>query len=140
MAPGLQLVTEGGEVIDLAVDDHPECAVLVAHGLAAGFGQVNDAQAPMAEAATDSPAMVQIDAKVVGPPMFHHGGHPPHEALVDLFPTEVQLTADPAHGCRIFSDSSFVGYYDSRAMMLPCAIDGSGVATSPDMRLQLHQG
>ncbi len=103
MAPGFQLVAEGGEVIDLAVEDHPEGAILVAHRLAARLGQVDDAQAPMAETATYALVMVQIDAKVVGPPMFHQGGHPPYEALVDLCPAEVQLTADPAHGVNALS-------------------------------------
>ncbi len=102
MAPRFQLLAEGGEVIDLTVEDHPECAVLVAYRLAARLGQVDDTQPRMADAATDALAMVQIDAKVVGAAMLHQGGHPPHETLVDLCPAEIELTADPAHPATSF--------------------------------------
>ena len=49
VALGLELGTEFLEVVDLAVEDNDDAAVLVGHGLSAGLGQVEDRQAAEAQ-------------------------------------------------------------------------------------------
>ena len=48
MAPCLEFVAQGKIVVDLAVEDGPDRAVLVAHRLLAGV-KVDNGEAPMAE-------------------------------------------------------------------------------------------
>jgi hypothetical protein len=49
VAPAQQFLADGLEVVDLAVEDDLDVAVLVGHGLAAVFGEVDDAQSAVAE-------------------------------------------------------------------------------------------
>ncbi len=48
MAAGFQSLPQGAEIIDLAVEDHPQRAVFVGKRLPAA-GQVDDRQPPMAQ-------------------------------------------------------------------------------------------
>ena len=54
VALGLELGTEFLEVVDLAVEDNDDAAVLIGHGLSAGLGQVEDRQAAEAQATRPS--------------------------------------------------------------------------------------
>ena len=82
------------EVVDLAVEDDPDRAVLVRHRLPAGRTQVNDAEPSVRQA--DGP--IAVDAGVIRPAMGQHGVHPlQHRALDRPRRVEVQFPADPAH-------------------------------------------
>ena len=52
VAPRLQLCAQLDEVVDLAVEDNLDAAVLVAEGLVSGGGQINHGQAPVAQTHT----------------------------------------------------------------------------------------
>src|SRR6185369_1357760 len=91
----LQLEAQLLEVVDLAVEDDPQRAILAAHGLMAGRGEIDDAQPAVAE----PDRAVAPDACVVGPAMGDHVAHALDQARVDVPALlEDPLTRDPAHG------------------------------------------
>src|SRR6266699_3828278 len=77
-------------VVDFAIEDHPERAVLVAHGLVAG-GEIHDAE----PAHADADAILRIDPLVVRPAMGHNVTH---------------LAQDHGIGLRVFLKLEESGY------------------------------
>ena len=93
MALGLELAAQLPVVVDLAVVDELERAVLAREGLVARVAQVDDREP--AEAERD--ALGRVRARPVGPAVVELGGH----ALDGLGlgrPAERDDSADPAHG------------------------------------------
>ena len=92
----LQLLAQLAEVVDLAVEDQPERSVFVRHRLAGRVAQVDDGEAPVAEAR----GPVQMQALPVGPTVGQGGGHgsdvlAPHRAAAR------EHSAHAAHRSRI---------------------------------------
>ena len=94
VAAGGELFAQLLEVVDLAVADDGDCAVLVRDRLITGL-EIDDAEAP--EAQTD--AGREVEALAVGAAMAQTVGHPLEHVAVDR-PHRVRVddTADPAHG------------------------------------------
>ena len=88
----LELLPQLAEVVDLAVEDEPERAVLVRHRLVGRLRQVDDRQPPVPE--SDRP--VHVLPLGVRPPVRErprHGGHD----LGRGRPFPRQIPADPTH-------------------------------------------
>src|SRR5712692_9284963 len=66
-------------VVDFAIEDDPERAVLVAHGLVAG-GEIHDAE----PAHADADAILRIYPLVVRPAMGHHVTHLAQDRWISL--------------------------------------------------------
>ena len=94
VALGDELALEIEEVVDLAVEDDPDRSVLVGHRLRAGRREIDDRQAPVAEAER----AFQVDAAAVGTAMRDHLGHAGEELAVGwLRRISIQEAADAAH-------------------------------------------
>jgi len=82
------------EVVDLAVEDHDDRAVLVVERLLAG-GEVDDREAPVAEA----DARLDVQPAAVGTAVVLRLVHAVEERAVDLAPAGgVEDADDAAHG------------------------------------------
>ena len=88
-----ELLAELAVVVDAAVEDDREAEVGVHHGLAPRGGQVDDAQAAVAERR----GSLGPQAARVGPPVAHGRGHAVDGRDVGR-PIPAQLARDPAHG------------------------------------------
>jgi hypothetical protein len=66
---GLQVLAQLRVVVDLAVDDDGDLAVLVRHRLAARLGQIDDREPAVAE----RDGAVGVEAEAVGPAVHHRG-------------------------------------------------------------------
>ncbi len=96
------------EVVDLAVEDEPDRAVLVGHRLARVRRQIDDAQPPEAE---PGPAAGRdVHAVAVGAAMEHAIPHGGHIRFARRPAVEPQFTADAAH---ISFQPSALGSQDS---------------------------
>jgi len=97
MAFSLQLLSEGGKIVNLPVKDQPDRPVLVGHRLPTGLRQIDNAQPPVAGAATDVALMAEIDVEIVRPPMSQEIRHPSQESFIDRRPGKIKFSADAAH-------------------------------------------
>jgi hypothetical protein len=77
-------------VVDLAVEDSPHRAVLVAHRLMAAL-DVDDAQPPSPER---DAAGIDVESIVIGPAVGHARGHAPRSVATRVGGG----STDPAHG------------------------------------------
>src|SRR6185312_11760662 len=93
MPGGLQGAAQRLEIVNLAVEDEDDRAVLVLHRLRAS-GEVDDAEATVAEA----DARLQVKSVPVRAPMRQGSGHPAQQGSVDRpRPAQVGYSGDPAH-------------------------------------------
>ncbi len=97
MALFFQFIPQRLEVVNLTVEDHADGPILVGHGLTPGRGQIDDAEAAVAEAATDTALMTQIDAGIIRPPMRQETRHPSKEIFIDQGTREIKFSANAAH-------------------------------------------
>jgi hypothetical protein len=88
----LELLAQLTEVVDLAVEDEPERAVLVRHRLPRGFAQVDDREAAVAEGDRG----FDVEPLGIGPAVGHRARHGRHRIrrCLDVAPEE---PTDPAH-------------------------------------------
>ena len=94
MTPGFELALQLREVVDLAVVDRPDAAVLVVNRLPAGV-DVDHGQAPHGQA----DVAVEVNPVVVGTPMDERLAHRGEGVGLDAaMRLQVDLTGDPAHG------------------------------------------
>src|SRR5882724_8860485 len=81
------------EVVDLAVQDDPDCFLCIRHRLVAS-GQIDDRETAKAE----TNRAIEKVALVVGTAMPNLFGHSPNRVRFDrLVPDKVKLAADAAH-------------------------------------------
>jgi hypothetical protein len=92
-----------GKIINLAVEHKPETLVLVAHGLTAVRGQIDDAQSAMAQ----PHRAVQVKSLVVGPSISKGLGHAPEKILRDRLAGEINYPANAAHESFLILDCRF---------------------------------
>ena len=93
MAARHEIRAHVGEVVDLAVEDHPDRAVLVGDRLVAGR-EVDDAQAAEAEA----DARPRVEAVGIGAAVRDDRGHRRQRVPIDgTIGVEVELSGDSAH-------------------------------------------
>src|SRR5690606_32218496 len=92
-AHGLELGADGLEVVDLAVEDDADGAVVAVHRLVAGR-EVDDGEPAVPEA----DARAEMKAVAVGAAMGEDVVHPPHQPAVDR-PAALQIddARQPAH-------------------------------------------
>ena len=139
VAPGFEAAAEGGEVVDLAVEDGPDRAVLVGERLVAA-GEVDDREPAEAERGV----VVAVGPRVVGPPVLEPGDHR-RQVGVAQGPGRVGpgRAADPAHGwgasrSTIGPDRATTGRPDDRATRTGRAADrGSAHRAGPFSLRQL---
>ena len=86
-------------VVDFAVEYQPESAVLVAHGLEAGVGQVDNAQ--MAVGKAETTCVIEVEALAVGAAMSDGFGHTCQHSPVGRLPVSVEYACNAAHGNSI---------------------------------------
>ena len=99
MAARLEVGAQLAIVVDLAVEDDPDGAVLVADRLVAA-GEVDDAAAAACPRPTRA---VDVDAFVVGAPVNDGLTHRPDDSRLDLLvPIVIELSGDAAHVEVIF--------------------------------------
>jgi hypothetical protein len=91
-----QAAEELAIVVDLAVEDEPDRAVFVRKGLAGRLREVDDGQAPVAEANW----AVEVHPLGVGPAVGEGARHGSHNRLRSP-PSSVEHTADATHRVRI---------------------------------------
>ena len=70
-------------IIDFAVEDDVKAAVFIFHGLAAGRGQIDDAEPPVSQADTDVMAVVDIEALVIRSAVGENRVHLSQEPRID---------------------------------------------------------
>ena len=93
VAGGFELATDLGVVVDLAVERDPDAAVLVRERLMA-TGEIDDAQAPMAEHG----ALVGLKACAVRATVADHGTHPDDAlAIIGVKTFGGDNAGNPAH-------------------------------------------
>ncbi len=92
MAPALEVGLELPVVVDLAVLDDHDAAVLVAYRLVAAF-QVDDRQAPV----RDPHDSVDVRSAMVGPPMVERVARPTHRLGIHNPPVRRNDPANAAH-------------------------------------------
>ena len=99
MPPGFEAVAKLGEVVDLAVEDGQDGAVLVGQGLVA-TGQVDDRQA----AKPERDVGVAVRARVVRPAMLEPVGHRPKRVVPQpRIIIEPRRATDSAHARPTFA-------------------------------------
>src|SRR5206468_2292648 len=95
--PTLELLPELAEVVDLAVEDDPDCLPGIGHGLMAS-AQVNDGEPAKAEPDRTE----DVVALVVRPSVNEGLGHLLHVVQNDRGPVpEIELSANPTHGDQL---------------------------------------
>ena len=93
MAAGDELLAQAKVVVNLAVEDNPDRAVLVADGLMAGC-EVHDAQ----PAHADADMSIKIEALVIRTPVSHDAAHFPKRVRVSpSVPPKLQNASDATH-------------------------------------------
>ena len=92
VARGFKLGAKLDVVVDFAVEDQPERAVFVGHGLEAGVGQVDNAQVAVGKA--DRP-LVEVEALAVGAAMGDSSGHERQHLPVGGCPSVLYMPAMP---------------------------------------------
>jgi len=97
MAFSLQILSQSAEIVDFSIEDHPDGPVLVGHRLPTGLRQVDNAQPPVAETATNTALMAAIDVGIVRPPMSQEIRHPSQESFIDRRPGKIKFSADTTH-------------------------------------------
>ena len=100
----LEAAPQLAEVVDLAVEDEPQRAVLVRHRLARGVGEVDDREPPMAE----PDRAFEVNALAVRPAVRERPGHGAYH-LGRGRPTPAQHAANAAHEARIATISLAMG-------------------------------
>src|ERR1035438_3469332 len=80
VASPLYLAAQFREVVDLSVEDHPDCPVFVVNGLLPA-GQVNDAE----PAHTQPHRTLRVDPFIIGPAVNDRLAHPVHVGGFDDF-------------------------------------------------------
>src|SRR5580700_3475592 len=96
-----EIAPELAEVVDLAVEDHPNRAVFISYRLIAGL-EVDDAQATHAETHPSG----DVHAAGVGASMDHGVAHGLHTGGVDAGSRQARDSRNTAHDCRpLFSGS-----------------------------------
>ena len=100
----LQLGAQLEEIVDLAVERHPDRAVLVAHRLPAA-GQVDDAEPALAEA----DVALDVEPLVVGAAMREAGAKAIEDRLLDRTPLQVQDPRNAAHRSPLEENSLNLG-------------------------------
>jgi len=88
----LQLLPQGGMVVDFAVENNPDRAVFVAEGLVAGR-EIDNTKPSHA----DSNGSGRIDSLVVRSAMDHGGTHPPESLRLNPRASELHDPGDAAH-------------------------------------------
>jgi len=61
------------------------------------LSQINNAEPPVSEAASNTALMAQIDAGVVRSPMDEQARHPPQEVFLDRRTGKIKFSTDAAH-------------------------------------------
>ena len=94
MAKRFEVLPERFEVVDLAIEDDPDRAVFVRHGLVPA-AQVDDRQPAMPE----RDGAVDVQTCIVRPPVSQDVAHPFQHGSVGRFvPRKVDESADATHG------------------------------------------
>jgi hypothetical protein len=86
----LQVFPQVPVVVDFSVENYPQRAIVVAHGLVTA-AQVNDRQTPMAQA----DEVIKVGTVVIGAPMLQCVGHGLN--IYRRHTHRVELSADSAH-------------------------------------------
>src|SRR5579872_5593168 len=94
VARRLQAGAQFRKVVNLAVEDNPDRAVFIAHGIAPAGSQVNDGQSPVSQAHT----VTGPHSIVIWPPVTNCVRHAADLPWVDgALRTEINLAYDAAH-------------------------------------------
>jgi hypothetical protein len=93
MAAREQVIAKLGEIVNLAIEHHPDAAVLIGKRLMTA-GEIDDAEAPK----TKTQTAVNENAFVIGTAMDDGVGHAANERLGDrVAPLKLKNSADSAH-------------------------------------------
>src|SRR5688500_8168892 len=93
MPSALEVGAQLPKVVDLAVEDHPDGAVLIGQRSDPGRTEIDDGQPTFAE--TD--ALLRVDAFAIGPPMYERRAHARNQVPFHRRPVEGHLAANPTH-------------------------------------------
>jgi hypothetical protein len=89
-----KLVPEFAIIVDLTIEDNPDCAILIGHGLMPGRGKVYDGKPSVSQPVSS----FYMNTFIIRPTVREDPAHLPDQSWVYWFVSvEINLTADSTH-------------------------------------------